>query len=110
MHGQHHRHGRLMHRTGCFRRVAEWSASSSSIQARIGQGGPRRLRQHLIDMNEVVLRAAVHGEAGARWFTMDVTGSGEPRQSIRTMVVPMPWSSIACRMVREDGRSATACG
>jgi hypothetical protein len=47
-----------------------------------------RLRQHLIDMNEVVLRAAVVATPVPGGLTMDVTGSGRTAPSIRAMVVP----------------------
>lgn len=47
-----------------------------------------RLRQHLIDMNEVVLRAAVVATPVSGGLTMDVTGSGRTEQAIRAMVVP----------------------
>jgi hypothetical protein len=47
-----------------------------------------RLRQHLIDMNEVMLRATVAATPVPGGLTMDVTGSGRTAQSIRAMVVP----------------------
>jgi hypothetical protein len=47
-----------------------------------------RLRQHLIDMNEVVLHAAVAATPVPGGLTMDVTGSGRTAQSIRAMLVP----------------------
>ena len=47
-----------------------------------------RLRQHLIDMNEVVLRAAVTTTPVAGGLTMDITGSGRTAQAIRAMIVP----------------------
>jgi hypothetical protein len=47
-----------------------------------------RLRQHLIDMNEVVLRAEVKASAVAGGLSMDVTGSSRTEQAIRAMVVP----------------------
>ena len=47
-----------------------------------------RLRQHLIDMNEVVLRAEVKASAVAGGLTMDVTGAGRTEEAIRAMVVP----------------------
>jgi hypothetical protein len=47
-----------------------------------------RLRQHLIDMNEVVLRAAVVTTPVPGGLAMDVTGSGRTAPSIRAMVVP----------------------
>jgi hypothetical protein len=47
-----------------------------------------RLRQHLIDMNEVVLRAQVKQASVRGGLVMDVTGIGRTEQAIRTMVVP----------------------
>ena len=47
-----------------------------------------RLRQHLIDMNEVVLRAEVKATSVAGGLGMDVTGTGRTEQAIRAMVLP----------------------
>ncbi len=47
-----------------------------------------RLRRHLIDMNEVVLRAAVTQAPVPGGLVMDVTGAGRTEQAIRAMVVP----------------------
>ena len=47
-----------------------------------------RLRQHLIDMNEVVLRAEVRAAPVAGGLVMEVTGAGRTEQAIRAMVVP----------------------
>jgi hypothetical protein len=47
-----------------------------------------RLRQHLIDMNEVVLRAAVKATRVPGGLVMDVTGAGRTNQAVRAMVVP----------------------
>jgi hypothetical protein len=47
-----------------------------------------RLRQHLIDMNEVVLRAAVAARPVPGGLAMDVTGGGRTERAIRAMVVP----------------------
>jgi hypothetical protein len=47
-----------------------------------------RLRQHLIDMNEVVLRAAVTSTPVPGGLAMEITGSGRTEQAIRAMVVP----------------------
>jgi hypothetical protein len=47
-----------------------------------------RLRQHLIDMNEVVLRAEAKASPVAGGLAMDVTGTGRTEQAIRAMVVP----------------------
>jgi hypothetical protein len=47
-----------------------------------------RLRQHLIDMNEVVLRAAVKPAQVPRGLAMEITGAGRTQEAIRAMVVP----------------------
>ncbi|HEV2055086.1 MAG TPA: hypothetical protein VGV06_07925 [Methylomirabilota bacterium] len=47
-----------------------------------------RLRQHLIDMNEVVLRASVKATQVPGGLAMDVTGEGRTARSIRDMVMP----------------------
>jgi hypothetical protein len=47
-----------------------------------------RLRQHLIDMNEVVLRSAVKPAPVPGGLAMDVTGAGRTEQAIHAMVVP----------------------
>ncbi|HSB72346.1 MAG TPA: hypothetical protein VLT62_23700 [Candidatus Methylomirabilis sp.] len=47
-----------------------------------------RLRQHLIDMNEVTLQSVVKSEAAPGGLTMEVTGAGRVEQAIRRMVVP----------------------
>jgi hypothetical protein len=47
-----------------------------------------RLRQHLIDMNEVVLRARVSKTHVPGGLVIAVTGVGRTEQAIRAMVVP----------------------
>jgi hypothetical protein len=47
-----------------------------------------RLRQHLVDMNEVVLRSAVTQTPVPGGLVMEITGSGRTEQAIRAMVVP----------------------
>ena len=47
-----------------------------------------RLRQHLIDMNEVVLRSAVTQTPVPGGLAMEITGTGRTEQAIRAMVVP----------------------
>jgi hypothetical protein len=47
-----------------------------------------RLRQHLIDMNEVVLRADVKANPVPGGLVMDVIAAGRTEQAIRAMVVP----------------------
>ncbi len=47
-----------------------------------------RLRQHLIDMNEVVLRSQVKQSAVPGGLVMEITGTGRTEQAIRAMLVP----------------------
>jgi len=47
-----------------------------------------RLRQHLIDMNEVTLRSEVKSAVVPGGLVMEVTGTGRTEQAIRRMVVP----------------------
>jgi hypothetical protein len=47
-----------------------------------------RLRQHLIDMNEVVLRSAVSQTTVPGGLAMEVTGAGRTERAIRAMVAP----------------------
>jgi hypothetical protein len=47
-----------------------------------------RLRQHLIDMNEVMLRSAVKQAPVPGGLAMEITGTGRTEQAIRAMVVP----------------------
>jgi len=47
-----------------------------------------RLRRHLVDMDEVVMRAAVKQVAVPGGLTMDVTGAARTEQAILAMVVP----------------------
>jgi len=47
-----------------------------------------RLRQHLVDMNEVVLRSIVHATPVPGGLAMEITGSVRTEQAIRAMVVP----------------------
>jgi len=47
-----------------------------------------RLRQHLIDMNDVTLRSEVKTAVIPGGLAMDVTGAGRTEQAIRAMVGP----------------------
>lgn len=47
-----------------------------------------RLRQHLIDMNEVVLQATVKPAPVPGGLAMEITGAGRTEQAIGAMVVP----------------------
>ncbi len=62
-----------------------------------------RLRQHLIDMNEVVLRATVQAHLVPGGLAMEVTGTGRTGAAIRSMVIPH-----AAELDRMPGFTATA--
>lgn len=47
-----------------------------------------RLRQHLIDMNEVILRSAVTASSIPAGLAMEITGPARTEQAIRAMVAP----------------------
>jgi hypothetical protein len=47
-----------------------------------------RLRQHLIDMNDVTLRSEVKSADVPGGLVMEVTGTGRTEQAIRRMVAP----------------------
>jgi hypothetical protein len=47
-----------------------------------------QLRQHLIDMNEVMLRSVVKQTPVSAGLAIEITGSGRTEQAIRAMVVP----------------------
>lgn len=47
-----------------------------------------RLRQHLIDMNEVTLRAGAKTESVPGGLRVDITGTGRTEEAIRRMVGP----------------------
>jgi hypothetical protein len=47
-----------------------------------------RLRQHLVDMNEVVLRSTVKQTVVSGGLAMEITGTGRTEDAIRAMVVP----------------------
>jgi hypothetical protein len=47
-----------------------------------------RLRQHLIDMNEVMLHSVVKQTPVEGGLAMEISGSGRTEQAIRAMVVP----------------------
>jgi len=47
-----------------------------------------RLRQHLIDMNEVVLRSGVKSSPVPGGLALDITGGARTERAIRAMVAP----------------------
>jgi len=93
-HGQHMSHGPGASAPGmpgqdAFAAVAEivrmLDADASTDWSKVDL---ERLRQHLIDMNEVVLRARVQPTPVPGGLVMDVTGAGRTEEAIRAMVVP----------------------
>jgi hypothetical protein len=93
-HGMHQQH----HPAGGGQGMAGQDAFSAMAEVvRILEADPatdwskvdmERLRQHLIDMNEVVLRASVKATQVPGGLAMDVTGEGRTARSIRDMVMP----------------------
>jgi hypothetical protein len=67
-----------------------------------------RLRQHLIDMNEVMLRSAVTQASVPGGLAMDITGAGRTEQAIRAMVVPH--AAELDRMAEWSARTETITG
>lgn len=91
MHQQHHPagDGPIQSGQGAFGAMAEvvrtLEADPATDWTKVDM---ERLRQHLIDMDEVVLRAAVKGTQVPGGLSMNVTGTGRTIQSIRAMVIP----------------------
>ena len=106
MHQQHHPAGggQMPAGPGAFGALAEvvraLEADPATDWTKVDM---ERLRQHLTDMDEVVLRASVKATQVPGGLSMDVTGTGRTVQSIHAMVIPhsaelhgMPaWSSRA---------------
>jgi hypothetical protein len=67
-----------------------------------------RLRQHLIDMNEVMLRSAVKQASVPGGLAVDITGTGRTEQAIRAMVVPH--ATELDRMAEWSARTETIAG
>lgn len=91
MHGQHHPMGGgpIQPGQGAFGAMAEvvraLEADPTTDWSKVDLEG---LRQHLIDMDEVALRASVKATQVPGGLSMDVTGTGRTIQSIRAMVIP----------------------
>lgn len=88
-HGMHQMHHPMQSGQGAFGAMAEvvraLEADPATDWSKVAM---ERLRQHLIDMDEVVLRASVKATQVPGGLSMDVTGTGRTVQSIRAMVVP----------------------
>jgi hypothetical protein len=67
-----------------------------------------RLRQHLVDMNEVVLRSAITQTPVPGGLAMEITGTGRTEQAIRAMVVPH--AAELDRMAEWSARAETLPG
>ncbi len=104
MHQQHYPSGSAMPGQDAFGAMAEvvriLEADAATDWSKVDM---ERLRQHLIDMNEVVLRASVKATQVAGGLAMDITGEGRTARSIRDMVIPH-----AAELDRMPGWSATA--
>jgi hypothetical protein len=91
MHGQHHpgMSGQMQSGQGAFAAIAEvvriLELDPSTDWSKVDL---ERLRQHLIDMNEVVLRASVKETPVTGGVALDITGTGRTAQAIRAMIVP----------------------
>ncbi len=87
--GMHQMHHPMQSGQGAFGAMAEvvgtLEADPATDWSRVNM---EALRQHLIDMDEVVLRAAVKATQVPGGLSMDVTGIGRTAQSIRAMLVP----------------------
>src|SRR5712691_10679990 len=88
-HGMHHMHHAMQPGQAAFGAMAE---VVQTLEADPATDWPKvnieRLRQHLIDMDEVVMRATVKATQVPGGLSMDVTGRGRTAQSIRAMVIP----------------------
>lgn len=97
--GMHAQHMRAMHGTagGAPTMPGQDAFGAIAEVVRILEADPatdwskvdlERLRQHLVDMHEVMLRAAVNPTPVRGGLAMEVTGAGRTAQAIRAMVVP----------------------
>jgi hypothetical protein len=89
IHRMHEMHHAMQTGQGAFGAMAEvvrtLEADPATDWAKVDI---ERLRQHLIDMDEVVLRATVKATQVPTGLSMDVTGKGRTARSIRAMLVP----------------------
>ena len=88
MHQMHHPMG-MQSGQGAFGAMAEVVRSLEADPATDwSKVNMEVLRQHLIDMDEVVLHSSVKATQVAGGLSMDVTGTGRTAQSIRAMLIP----------------------
>jgi hypothetical protein len=94
---QHHQHTAGMTATGEPTQPGQEAFGTIAEVVRILDADPKtdwtkvdleRLRQHLIDMNEVVLHSEVKQTSVPGGLEMDITGTGRTEQAIRVMLVP----------------------
>jgi hypothetical protein len=114
MHQQHHPAGGgpMQPGQGAFGAMAEvvgiLEADPATDWSKVDM---ERLRQHLIDMDEVVLRASVKATQVPGGLLMEVTGEGRTARSIRDMVIPhsaeldgMPAWSVKAEPIPDGAR------
>jgi len=90
MHQQHHPSGApMMPGQDAFGAIGEvvrlLEADPATDWSRVDL---ERLRQHLIDMNEVILRSVVKPAQVPGGVAMEITGTGRTEEAVRAMVVP----------------------
>jgi hypothetical protein len=89
MHQMHEMHHPMQSGQGAFGAMAEvvrtLEADPATDWSKVNM---EALRQHLIDMDEVVLHASVKATQVPGGLSMDITGAGRTAQSIRAMLVP----------------------
>jgi hypothetical protein len=87
--GMHEMHHPMQSGQGAFGAMAEvvrtLEADPATDWSKVNM---EALRQHLIDMDEVVLHASVKATQMPGGLSMDITGTGRTVQSIRAMLVP----------------------
>ena len=87
--GMHEMHHAMQSGQGAFGAMAEvvrtLEADPATDWSKVNM---EVLRQHLIDMEEVVLHASVKAAQVPGGLSMDITGTGRTDQSIRAMLVP----------------------
>jgi hypothetical protein len=87
--GMHEMHHPMQSGQGAFGAMAEvvrtLEADPATDWSKVNM---EALRQHLIDMDEVMLHASVKATQVPGGLSMDITGTGRTAQSIRAMLVP----------------------
>jgi len=87
--GMHQMHHAMQTGQGAFGAIAEVVGTLEADPATDwSKVDIERLRQHLIDMDEVVMRATVKATQVPGGLSMDVTGRDRTAHSIRAMLIP----------------------